>query len=324
MPSFFEPMKATLAAGAFDDPAWVFERKLDGIRALVFRDGDEVRLFSRTGRAMTGYPELEECAGGRPVQAGSSPTRRSSRSVRAASPASSGSRGGWASPIPLRRGAPASRCSSTSSTSSGSRATTRATSRCSPARSSSQARWRFDGPVGFVSHVPEHGKTLYAKACEAGYEGLIAKRAESTYVCRRSRDWLKLKCHFEQEFVVIGFPHPRAPGRVRRAARGYWEGDECATPARSARASTRRRCAPRQAPARAGDRPAPAAPRPGSAGCSLGQTRARCSGRFLRMDARWKAAPPSFPRPAGGQGPERGRARAAGLTRLQGQGIGSS
>ena len=227
MPSFFEPMKATLAADAFDDPAWVFERKLDGIRALVFRDGDEVRLFSRTGRALTGYPELEECARGRPVQAvrrrrGDRRARRGRRHQLRAAPGADGDRRSR-----LRRGAPASRSSSTSSTSSGSRATTRASCRCSPARSSSRARWRFDGPVGFVSHVPEHGKTLYAKACEAGYEGLIAKRAESTYVCRRSRDWLKLKCHFEQEFVVIGFTAPKG-SRTEFGAllAGYWEGDE--------------------------------------------------------------------------------------------------
>jgi bifunctional non-homologous end joining protein LigD len=50
---------------------------------------------------------------------------------------------------------------------------------------------------------------LLAKACEAGWEGLIAKVADGKYVTGRSRDWLKLKCHAEQEVVVGGWTDPR-------------------------------------------------------------------------------------------------------------------
>ena len=56
-----EPMKAKLHDRPFSDPEWVFERKLDGIRALVRRDGDRVTLTSRTGNDLTpAYPELVE------------------------------------------------------------------------------------------------------------------------------------------------------------------------------------------------------------------------------------------------------------------------
>lgn len=48
----------------------------------------------------------------------------------------------------------------------------------------------------------------FAQACRAGWEGLIAKRAQATYVPRRSRDWLKLKCVWEQEFVIGGYTDP--------------------------------------------------------------------------------------------------------------------
>src|SRR6478735_9582445 len=58
MPEPFEPMKTTLVDAPFSDPAWIFERKLDGVRALAFRDGGEARLFSRTKKAMRGYPEV--------------------------------------------------------------------------------------------------------------------------------------------------------------------------------------------------------------------------------------------------------------------------
>ncbi len=48
----------------------------------------------------------------------------------------------------------------------------------------------------------------FAKACRSGWEGLIAKRADAPYVAGRSKDWLKLKCVWEQEFVIGGYTDP--------------------------------------------------------------------------------------------------------------------
>jgi len=48
----------------------------------------------------------------------------------------------------------------------------------------------------------------FAEACRSGWEGLIAKRADAPYVAGRSKDWLKLKCVWEQEFVVGGYTEP--------------------------------------------------------------------------------------------------------------------
>jgi bifunctional non-homologous end joining protein LigD len=48
----------------------------------------------------------------------------------------------------------------------------------------------------------------FAQACRAGWEGLIAKRAQAPYVSGRSRDWLKLKCVWEQELVIGGYTDP--------------------------------------------------------------------------------------------------------------------
>jgi DNA ligase D-like protein (predicted ligase) len=67
----------------------------------------------------------------------------------------------------------------------------------------------FEQPVRYVTHRNEHGEELFSEACQRGLEGLIAKRAESRYVGRRTRDWLKLKCHREQELVIGGFTAPR-------------------------------------------------------------------------------------------------------------------
>jgi DNA ligase D-like protein (predicted ligase) len=48
----------------------------------------------------------------------------------------------------------------------------------------------------------------FARACRSGWEGLIAKRSDAPYVAGRSRNWLKLKCVWEQEFVIGGYTDP--------------------------------------------------------------------------------------------------------------------
>ena len=47
LPEWLEPMAATLTQERFQDDDWVFERKLDGIRLLAYKDGADVRLLSR-------------------------------------------------------------------------------------------------------------------------------------------------------------------------------------------------------------------------------------------------------------------------------------
>jgi DNA ligase D-like protein (predicted ligase) len=65
----------------------------------------------------------------------------------------------------------------------------------------------------------------FARACGSGWEGLIAKRAQAPYVAGRSRDWLKLKCVWEQELVIGGYTDP-AGSRTDFGALlvGYYEG----------------------------------------------------------------------------------------------------
>ena len=67
----------------------------------------------------------------------------------------------------------------------------------------------FRDPVRFSQHWDTHGERYYARACRAGWEGLIAKRADSPYQHKRSGDWLKFKCGNQQEVVIGGFTSPR-------------------------------------------------------------------------------------------------------------------
>jgi ATP-dependent DNA ligase len=54
----------------------------------------------------------------------------------------------------------------------------------------------------------EEGEAFLQEACERGWEGLIAKKADSAYVHSRSSHWLKFKCVRQQEFVIGGFTEP--------------------------------------------------------------------------------------------------------------------
>ncbi|MDH3308272.1 MAG: non-homologous end-joining DNA ligase [Acidimicrobiia bacterium] len=59
MGRFRAPMLATPWPHAFDDDAWSFEPKWDGIRAVLAADGSEPRLYSRSGRDISGeFPAL--------------------------------------------------------------------------------------------------------------------------------------------------------------------------------------------------------------------------------------------------------------------------
>src|SRR5256885_16010441 len=54
-------MKARLTEERFSDPAWIFERKLDGVRCVAFRTPGTVHLRSRTDHLLDrSYPELVE------------------------------------------------------------------------------------------------------------------------------------------------------------------------------------------------------------------------------------------------------------------------
>jgi DNA ligase D-like protein (predicted polymerase)/DNA ligase D-like protein (predicted ligase) len=65
------------------------------------------------------------------------------------------------------------------------------------------------GVVYYGDHVLEHGAEFLAAACEQGLEGVVAKRRDSPYVTRRTRDWLKIKCQLRQEFVIGGYTVPQ-------------------------------------------------------------------------------------------------------------------
>ena len=60
-PGWLEPELATLTQDRFSDPAWIYERKLDGERCLAFKSGSQVRLMTRNQKEDTStYPEITQ------------------------------------------------------------------------------------------------------------------------------------------------------------------------------------------------------------------------------------------------------------------------
>ena len=59
--------------------------------------------------------------------------------------------------------------------------------------------------VRYSDHVIGHGEEVLAKVCALGLEGIVSKRADSPYLSRRTKSWLKIKCSGNDEFVIGGY-----------------------------------------------------------------------------------------------------------------------
>jgi bifunctional non-homologous end joining protein LigD len=80
-----------------------------------------------------------------------------------------------------------------------------------------------------ISSFFDDGKALYDAAVEQELEGVMAKRRESRYLeGKRSRDWLKIKTHGRQEFVIVGWTkgQGRRAGRFGSLVLAAYRGDE--------------------------------------------------------------------------------------------------
>ena len=189
-------MKAVLTDEPFSDPSWVYERKLDGIRLLAYAKDGDVQLESRIGRSRNAsFPELVEAL---------RHERAREFVVDGEVVAFEGSRTSFQK---LQRGqGPVFYYVFDILELDGQDVTGR------PLRERKRLlreALEFHGRVRFAAHRNGDGESYFDYACKHGWEGLIAKRADSPYVQKRSRDWLKFKCSFEQELVIGGFTAPR-------------------------------------------------------------------------------------------------------------------
>jgi bifunctional non-homologous end joining protein LigD len=68
---------------------------------------------------------------------------------------------------------------------------------------------RSSETIRFSATFDVPASDIIASACRMGLEGVIGKRKTSTYVSRRSPNWIKLKCSQRQEFVIGGYTDPQ-------------------------------------------------------------------------------------------------------------------
>jgi bifunctional non-homologous end joining protein LigD len=223
--AWLDPELATLTQERFSDPAWIYERKLDGERCLAFRAGSQVRLMTRNQKEDTStYPEISNALAAQradnfivdgEIVAFSGGQTKFARlqqrlGVRHPGPALLAeipvyyyifdvlwADGRDVRPLPLRE-----------------------------RKRQLRGLLTFDGPLRFTEHRDTDGEAYYREACANGWEGVIAKRADAPYRAGRTRDWLKFKCESGQEFVIGGFTDPQR-SRIGFGALllGYYDSD---------------------------------------------------------------------------------------------------
>lgn len=225
-PSWIPPMLATLTEVLPTQGKWVYEPKLDGVRALIFVSGGVVRMYSRNRKPLNdAYPELvealEPAVRGDAVLDGEIVAFDTERDV--TSFARLQQRMQLRDPVRARRsqvpvylylfdclfyegvdltGLPL-------------------VDRKAVLR---DVVW-YDDPIRFTPHRTTGSAAMLRDACARGAEGIIAKRADARYVSARSTDWLKLKCVRQQELVIGGYTAPQG-SRERLGALlvGYYDG----------------------------------------------------------------------------------------------------
>ena len=193
----YKPMLSTLASDVPRGDGWLFEVKWDGYRAIATMRGGEVELTSRNGnrlderfpavvRALERSLRTPDCVLDGEVVAVGADGRATFSAMQ------QGKEGTVylyvAFDVLEVEGEPLVACRSSSGGSGSPRSSIAARAASSSPRPSTTAR-RSSRP-----------------ARQQHFEGIVAKRADSTYEPgRRSRAWLKLKTHHRQEFVIAGY-----------------------------------------------------------------------------------------------------------------------
>ena len=211
-------MLATLSEVFPTEGKWVYEPKLDGVRALIYASEGAVRIYSRNRKPLNdAYPELAEALG--PAVRGDAVLDGEIVAFDPQSGVTSFSRlqqrMQLRDPVRARRSQVAvylylfdcmyhDGVDLTKLPLLERKAVLR------------DVVW-YDDPIRFTPYKTSGGVAMLKAACEQGAEGIIVKRAMSPYVSTRSTDWLKLKCVRRQEFVIGGYTAPQGNDGEARA-----------------------------------------------------------------------------------------------------------
>ncbi|TSK07435.1 MAG: DNA ligase D [Geobacter sp.] len=201
MPHQVSPMLATSAAEPFDDPDWLFEIKLDGYRSIAEISGADVLLYSRNNLSFNRkFPSLVRSLAALNINAVldgevvvlDESGRSFFQLLQNYQRTGRGNICFFAFDLLYLDGEDL---------------------RGQPllARKERLRTLLPDLPdIRYSDHLMEYGREFFDLARRNNLEGILAKRATSTYQTgRRSRDWLKIKIRMQQEAVICGFTQPR-------------------------------------------------------------------------------------------------------------------
>jgi bifunctional non-homologous end joining protein LigD len=189
-------MLATLVAEPFDKPGWVYEEKYDGDRMLAYKDGTRVLLLSRNGKDNTGRfakiaaaiarlrPATLLLDGEVVVFDRKGVSRFQFLQQDSGEPVYVVFDCLFADGKDLR------------------------SEPLSVRRSVLEEVVASQGVLRLSHRLAANGLAAYELAKRSGYEGLVAKDLSSRYLGKRSRFWLKVKVHQEDEFVIVGYTLP--------------------------------------------------------------------------------------------------------------------
>src|SRR3984957_20908598 len=190
-------MLATLVRDPFHKPGWVYEEKYDGYRILAYKEGSRVTLLSRNqldrtstfavvAAAVEQLPDTTLLLDGEVVAFDSKGVSRFQL---------------------LQRGDLA-RCFAVFDC-------LYRNGRDLRSEPLSRRRHELETTLGeppkqilLSRRLAQNGLTAYSIAKRRSLEGMVAKDSDAAYEERRSRKWLKVKVHQEDEFVIGGFTAP--------------------------------------------------------------------------------------------------------------------
>jgi len=210
MPTTIHPMLAESIEKPFDDPDWLFEIKWDGYRAIAFIDNGKVRLVSRNQNELTArYPELKDMPefvkaktailDGEVVALDAEGRASFSLMQQRTGFRPGGHRAAAKADVPVlyyafdllyldgydwRRVPLVER------------------------KKKLASLLTLGDSLRYSDHYAAQGKALFEIARQKKLEGILAKKRNSSYEERRSREWLKIKIRHRMECVIGGYTDP--------------------------------------------------------------------------------------------------------------------
>ena len=209
MPAVIHPMLATLVDDPFSNPEWIFETKWDGFRSICFVKQGKSRFVSRNQIDMTPqYPELASVA----KQIGAKEAildgeivaldkdgmprfqllqPRVGRKTGLEALRGHGHIVYYVFDLLYVDGHDLTAC---------------------PLVERKEVLERILRPANFIKlsdHIEGDGEPFFKEIEKFHLEGMIAKRAASPYVQKRTKDWLKVKTIQRSEAVIGGYTEPR-------------------------------------------------------------------------------------------------------------------